>query len=772
MTSNETPALMALASASARRETEALLRLTARVNDALQIEDIYEPALDAVLELLQVERASILLFDDDGVMRFKAWRGLSEDYRGAVEGHSPWQRGATGVRAFCTPDVDLDAELAPYGELFRRERIRSLAFVPLVCRGELLGKFMAYAESARTFSEHELSLAQAVGAQVAQACARSRLIEAERSARALAERSSDRTRRLLRVTAQLSHALNAEEIAAHVIDEGTLAIGASSGGVWRLEGDTLKLLRQRGYAPGALERVSAIALDEPAPVARCARDAGAIWLESNSAYRAAFPEYSAWSISHRTDSSEVAIAALPLISQGRVIGALAVAFTGVHVFDEPERAFVTMLAQHCAEALERARLYRESLAAERRARFLAQVSARRASSLDAQTTLQNVTELIVPDMADWCAVEVVEADGRVAQLAVKHVDATKSSLVGEIRAKYPPDPNRGAGVLQVIRSSTPELYEIVPEELLVATAVNEEHLSKARALGLRSAIIVPMRAHGHTFGAITFVCGESGRQFSKADLAVAVQVGERAGVALHNAGVYEQAINAVKTRDEFLSVAGHELRTPLTALLLQAQSLLRTADEAPDRERARQRAERLTRNATRLSKLVDELLDVTRISSGRLQLNVERIDLREVVQEVVQAASEQIERQRAVVQVHPSESAVGMWDRHRLEQVIINLLSNALKYSAEQPIEITLAKVDGHAALHVRDHGMGISEEDQQRIFGRFERAVSSRNFGGLGLGLWISRQIVEAHGGTITVRSEQAKGAEFIVRLPLEEET
>jgi signal transduction histidine kinase len=504
-------------------------------------------------------------------------------------------------------------------------------------------------------------------------------------------------------------------------------------------------------------------------VARCARNGEPVWLESYGAYAAAFPEFAKQTRTLPKHDAELAIAALPLTIQGRTIGALGIAFTGQHLFDEPERAFLTVLAQHCAEGLERARLYHEAQAAEQRSRFLARASALLASSLDPEKTLRNLADLVVPQMADWCAVELVGNDGTTtSQVVVKHVDPSKVELAQLLREKRPPDPTRASGVLHVIQTGEPELYETISDQQLAASSVDPEHYRMVRSLGLTSAMIVPMRAHGRTFGAITFVCAESGRRFDAADLAAASQVGERAGVALHNASVYQQAVTAVELRDEFLSVAGHELRTPLTALLLQAQALVRYAEESPDPARARQRAERLTRNATRLSKLVDELLDVTRISSGRLQLSLERIDLKETVQEVVQGASEQIERARSVVRLSASESVCGLWDRHRIEQVTLNLLSNALKYGGEQPIDIAVSRSDGHAILSVRDHGMGISLEDQQRIFGRFERAVSSRNFGGLGLGLWLARQIVEAHGGSISVWSGESEGAEFTVRLPL----
>jgi signal transduction histidine kinase len=538
-----------------------------------------------------------------------------------------------------------------------------------------------------------------------------------------------------------------------------------------LKDGELKLLRHRGYAEQAVERVRTIALGEPVPVARTASHGQAIWLECHADYEREFPSFARFTASLPTHATEIAIAALPLTIRGRVIGALGISFVGRRTFSEPERAFLTLLAQHCAQGLERARLYEEAQRAEQRSSFLAQVSGLLASSLDQQTALRDLAELVVPKMADWCLVALIGSDGSLTAAAVKHADPEKTALAERVRASYPLERDAAIGIYRVLQTGEAELHARLSQEASTVLALDAEHMRLIGELGSESAMIVPVRAHGRTFGSMTFVSADERRIFDQADLAVAVQVGERAGVAVYNADLYQRAVTAVQLRDEFLSVAGHELRTPLTALLLQAQSLARSAsDDVPDPSRVRLGAERLTRNATRLSKLVDELLDVTRITSGRLQLSREPLDLGELVDEVIQGANEQIERARTSVRCRVAESVRGVWDRHRLEQVAMNLLSNALKYGGEQPIDVALGSADGHAVLSVRDYGIGVPEADQRRIFGRFERAVSTRNFGGLGLGLWIAREIVEAHGGTISVCSERGKGAEFTVRLPLQQ--
>jgi PAS domain S-box-containing protein len=227
---------------------------------------------------------------------------------------------------------------------------------------------------------------------------------------------------------------------------------------------------------------------------------------------------------------------------------------------------------------------------------------------------------------------------------------------------------------------------------------------------------------------------------------------------------------AVAARDEFLSIASHELKTPLTPLQLQLDALRRLLGEAGARDgRLAGKIEQAARQTARLSRLVESLLDVSRITGGQLPLEREEIDFAELVSEVAERFREEARRAGCSLAVDVEAPVVGRWDRLRLEQVVANLISNAIKYGAGKPVEVHLAAGEGAARLTVRDYGLGVAEEDKKRIFERFERAVSMRHYGGLGLGLYIARQIIEAHGGSIAVSSERGAGSTFTITLPLE---
>ncbi|HEX2569309.1 MAG TPA: PAS domain S-box protein [Polyangia bacterium] len=226
---------------------------------------------------------------------------------------------------------------------------------------------------------------------------------------------------------------------------------------------------------------------------------------------------------------------------------------------------------------------------------------------------------------------------------------------------------------------------------------------------------------------------------------------------------------ALQLRDEFLSVASHELRTPLTALGLQLEGLqkLLTRGEDADGQRLAKRVDMAIRQSRRLGTLVEGLLHVSRLAFGQLQIELQTFDLRELIRETVDRFGEVASRAQCEIRLQLGDEVVGTWDRSRLDQVLMNLLSNAIKYGPGSPVEVGLEANDRWVAITVRDRGIGVPEADQERIFGRFERAVSVRHYGGLGLGLYIARQIVEAHGGSIDVRSAAGAGATFVVRLP-----
>lgn len=229
---------------------------------------------------------------------------------------------------------------------------------------------------------------------------------------------------------------------------------------------------------------------------------------------------------------------------------------------------------------------------------------------------------------------------------------------------------------------------------------------------------------------------------------------------------------ALHARDEFLSIASHELKTPITGLLLQVQMFQRFARRLAARDAAIGRisvmADTMERQVKRLSQLTHDLLDTSRITSGRLDLRIEKVDLVEMTQDAIERFGDEAAVQGSAVHLQADASVVGEWDRSRLDQVLTNMLSNAIKYGRGEPIQVVVISNGTHARLTVRDHGIGIDAADRERIFDRFERVRISGDPGGLGLGLYITRQIVHEHGGNIEVDDTPGGGSTFTVALPL----
>lgn len=574
----------------------------------------------------------------------------------------------------------------------------------------------------------------------------------------------DITERLHRLTAHLSLALTIEDVAAIVVDEGTNAMGAATGAMWLVDEPTnsLRLLRSVNYPAVALATVQRIPITPAIPVSDAVVRGEPVWLSSRADYAARYPESAART--RELQDSGYSVAALPIRIDDQTRGVLVLTFFAERGFDLDERKFLGFLAMHCAQGFERARLHAIAVRAQERSQFLAKASALLGSSLDYEETLRNVASLAVPGIGDWCGVELVDEHGATKQVAVAHVDPAKVELAHELRRRYPPSP--GPGLASVLATGTSMLVPEVTDEMLVARARDEDHLRIMRELGLCSGMIVAIKDGATVLGAISFVSATPERAYTDDDVLMAEQLGERAGAAIANAKLYTAARDAIRVRDEFMLVAGHELRTPLAALGLLHESLEKVRDGTP-LEKIRERGGKLRAQSLRLGRLVEDLLDVSRMSAGRLTLEPEHFDLGALVGDVGERMREELERSQSPLTTH-LESVEGRWDRARIEQVVTNLLGNAAKYGRGSPIQARVRRDGDRAILTVVDQGIGIAVEDQPRIFKRFERAAPSRKYSGLGLGLWITSELVHAHGGDIAVESEPGKGATFTVRLPI----
>jgi PAS domain S-box-containing protein len=941
----------------------------------------------------------------------------------------------------------------------------ALAVIPLQVHGAAIGATAWSFSGPHFFSDNVRAFMQALAHQCAQALERSRLYQS-------AQGSRDRVFQLQQITAAFSQARTPEQVASVAVSLAREAIGADSGALMMLteNASDLEPVGTAGIHGTVVDRFRRISLAGTTPAARAAQTRQPIFVESRSDL-ARYPGMT----SPLVECGGSWLVMPVVVENDHVIGTLGFGFRRWRRFADDDRFFLLMVADVCAQAMERSRLYdaerkarSDAEAGRRRAAFLAEASKRLASSLDFEGTLERVAHLAVPEIADWCIVRAA-TEGGCAGMAVAHREPEKVAGVHEYLRRFPPHPS----TCDVLKTGTSVLYESISDEQIAASAPDPEQQALVRALGCASSMVVPLMVDRRHFGAISLVSGNPEHRYNRGDLEMAEELARRAGVAIENACLYEQARHAdeelrvraqheiavaelsrralldspstlmgacvdmvaelcrvecallaefshnegrcriraakgcetaswptfphgihalvsevvqrgelvmvedvrtesrfaadpllvehglasavaapipgqahpwgallalaarpraftpderhflariasvlgwsierecaqaalrasedrlsgivgsamdaiitvdaagrialfnqaaekmlrcraeqvlglriepfiplrlasgedresrsarergmrrlltarrangeefpaeismarvvaggeelytivlrdvterkraeenrtrlqreaeqaMRAREEMIAIASHDMRSPLNALRLQLD-IMRRAAHRPDavitREWVVSSAEKATENIDRVVDLMDDLLDSSRAADGEVEIHLERVDLAMVVQEVVSRHREQLSEAGCMPVLHADEPTVGRWDRMRLEQVIGNMLSNAIKYGAGKPVTISVESDKETATLTIQDQGIGISREDQKRIFERFFRASTAAHARkGFGLGLWIVGRIVKTLGGRIAVDSAPGAGTTFTISLP-----
>ena len=619
-------------------------------------------------------------------------------------------RGELGVRYPLARSVELPGE--------------ALSCLPLLFESGPGGVLSLLFEHPLLLDDDDSALLSTVATICAQALERARLFEAERSARTSLARASRHSARLEAMTAALSREHGAGEVASVVVDQGRSATGALGGALWMLAraGQHLDLVHAAGDCD-ALRTFERLRLDDAAPIARAVRQAEALRVDGN-------------------------LVCMSLVVEGCVTGGLAFVLERARAFDDEERAFLAVMAGHAAQALDRVRLdsaEHEAREAQRqseqqlvelnralvaqvsRVRALAEASrAFAAAGLDFETALDAIARHLATGVGDGCVVCLLADDGAsLVPVAVAHREEARRASLQQAARTF--------GVA-------------VPSD---------------------SRLVVPLRMQGKTLGLLGMVRDGEGA-FSDDERALVQDLADRAAMSIESARRFAQARDAIRARDEFLTVASHELKTPVTSLNLQLETALRqTRQGGVEIARVEQRLEAALEQVQRLAHLIDSLLDVSNVSAGHLQLSRAPVDLTAVVRVVVERFHAEAAVEGTTLTVDVTGPVVGAWDRARLHQVVSNVVSNAVKYGAHRPVLISVTSTDASAVLRIEDHGIGIAPEQYGRVFNRFDSLVSARHFGGFGVGLWMTRKIVEALGGSIDFTSERGQGSTFVVTLP-----
>ena len=808
-------------------EVDALYRIADTIARATSLDELLAEAVDVLLGATRADRAAVLLYAEDGVLRFRAWRGLSDAYRASTEGHSPWARDAVDPKPVLVTDVGQAGFEPELEQAVRAEGIEALAFIPLVHGGRLVGKFMLYHNQPHAWNDDEVRLSRTIANHLASATVRTQAQEALRA-------SSEQLSTVMRTVDE-----------GIVVQSGTGRLVYANEAAARFVGfetaeEFLAASREKVLAQFEIldENRRPLPMDE-LPGRRALRGEAS---ERVVCYRVLATGEERWSVVRANPVFDAAGAPTLSVSVIRDIT--------------------------------------DKKATDQRLRFLARASELLNETLDYEQTLAVIAQMSVPTLAGQVVIDLIEDDGSIRCVGAAHLDPEQGEYLRDLRLRYPPTASSHP-VQRAIQTGEP-VYIADVQEHVDEMAHDAAHAAEIRKLANSSGIVVPLIARGRTLGTIQLGTIPPQPRFDDADIELAVDLARRASLALDNARLYREAqarahaaaalefvddgvflldgddivriwnpaaaqafqvksskavgrpvseliadwetlheripiatrpaggsrrpqsvpvvvqgeerwlsISAVRypggtvyafrdlteeraveqLKTDFVATVSHELRTPLAAIYGAALTLKREDIRLEESQRDGL-LDAVASESDRLARIVNDILWASRLDSGQMGIAIESCDAAKLVRQVADALRSHVAPAGVTLVVEAADDLAPVAaDPDKLRQVVTNLVDNAVKYSPEGGrVLLAVSQTGNRIRLRVADEGLGVPPADQDRIFEKFFRLDPNltRGVGGTGLGLYICRELVFRMNGRIWVVSDGRRGSAFFVELPV----